>query len=190
MGSILVNEQEFISRYFKWVIDQAFATPQRQVMYEATLELLFDIPFTYYMVSDGNRAGDASVFRHYERAQLDKRRHKISSEWLDRWENAAPSILEVMVGICERWYQYYEIQPQYFFNQLFCNLGLQNYSGGILSPKRQLEVRHIVDRWMNRNFDANGHGSPFPLNPQRFNPDMRFTDVWGQMNAYALEHFQ
>jgi hypothetical protein len=186
-----VNEEDFINRYFKWVIDQAFATEQRQVMYHATLELLFEIPFTWYMVSDANRAGDASVFRHYERSELDKRKHKISPAWLDQWENdPRPSVLEVLVGICERWYQYYEYPTQFYFNQLFCNLGLQNYSGLVLSPKRQLEVREIIARWLNRNFDANGHGSPFPLNPQRFNPDMRFIDIWGQMNAYALEHFQ
>lgn len=185
-----MDEEEFINNYFKWVISQAFATEQKQMMYIGVLKLLFKIPFYYTNVSDSNRAGDASVFRHYERGQLKSKGNKINKDWLDKWENAMPSVLEVLVGICERWRQFYEYETQYYFSQLFHNLGLHIYRGEGLRLSQEEEIRRIIDRWMTRQIGPNGEGSPFPLNPDRFNPDMRHLDIWSQMNTYALEHFR
>lgn len=183
-----MDEHEFESRYFRWVIEQAFATEQSRTMYGGVLRVLYNTPFTWTMVSDANRAGDASVFRHYERAQQDRKRHKIPQEWLNMWENAAPSVLEVLVGICERWHQFYEYQTQYFFSQLFRNLGLHVYTGENLRISQEQQIRAILDRWLTRQFEPNGKGSPFPLRSP-FHLDMRDVDIWGQMNAYALENF-
>lgn len=187
-----MNQEQFISGYFKWVIGQAFAKEQSQYRYNGALVMLFNIPFYWLITSDANRAGDASVFRHYERAQLERHKHSIDSAWLDAWANANPSVLEVLVGIAERWHQFYEFEPPYFFTHLFRNLGLHVYQGPNLRVSQDEQIAKIVDRWLSRQFKPNGEGSPFPLKDNKFrnHPDMRLLDIWGQMNAYALENFE
>jgi hypothetical protein len=53
-------------------------------------------------------------------------------------------------------------------------------------------VRAKVDVWLSHQFEPNGHGSPFfcPSHLQFGIGDLRQADIWQQMNAYSLEHFQ
>lgn len=121
---------------------------------------------------------------------LEQEQHNIPSEFLDQWENSAPSVLEVFVGICERWYQFYEQPTQAYFAHLFHNMGFHIYRGENLRQSQIEAISWTVENWMARRIERNGEGSPFPLKQNRFKIDMRTTDIWGQMNAYSLEHFE
>jgi hypothetical protein len=185
-----MDENEFIENYYRWVVDQAFEGAPYKRMYDGVLRMMFNTPFYWTIMGDSNRAGDASVFRHYERGQVRGRKHGLNTDWLDMWENSAPSVLEVLVGICERWHQFYEFQTQWYFWQLFHNLGLNVFSSGGTTEWHETKIRQILDRWMSRQFGPNGEGSPFPVPPNKYGIDMRITDIWGQMNVYAREHFE
>lgn len=185
----MIDTDQFIDRYFTWLIEQAFRTKQKRSLHLGACRVLFDIPFYWTMELDADRAGDASVFRRYERHMLDQEKHNISAEWLDQWENAAPSVLEVFVGISERWYQFFEQPTQAYFIHLFYNMGFHIYRGEQLRPAQREAIVWTVDNWLARQIDRNGEGSPFPLKVNKFRVDMRTTDIWGQMNAYSHEHF-
>lgn len=48
-------------------------------------------------------------------------------------------------------------------------------------------IKDILDYWMNRNFEPDGYGSPFPLkNPLR---NQKNVQLWDQAIAYVGEHF-
>lgn len=181
--------QKFSHSYFSWLRDQAFHRKTQQLVYEGVLMTLYDIPFYWINLRDQDRAGDATVFRKYARHQLDQTQHDVPAEWLDRWEQSAPSVLEVMIGIAERWHQYFELPISFFFGHMFHNLRLQFFRGANLRPSEEEQVRTIIDNWLSRQIGPFGEGSPFPIS-QGFGPDMRTLDIWAQMNAYSFEHFQ
>lgn len=185
----MITIDQFIGRYYSWLKDEAFVTKQRQIMYGGVLDILFDIPFYWSMELDGNRADDASVFRRYERYRLDKTRHNVDPAWLDRWEQSTPSVLEVFIGICERWSQFFEKPNPFFFNHLFRNMGFYRFRGETLRSQEEEAVRWSLDNWMSHQIERNGDGSPFPLKYNRYQVDLRTSDIWGQMSAYSMEHF-
>lgn len=186
----MITTDQFVDRYYGWLKDQAFVTKQRQHMYEGVLSILFDIPFywTAAYISDSNRAGDAQVYRGYERHMLDQEKHNIDSDWLDQWECSAPSVLEVYIGISERWSQFFEKPTPYYFNHLFRNMGFHQFRGERLRPSEKEAVRWTADNWLARQIERNGDGSPFPIKSR--DVDMRTECIWTQMNAYSFEHFQ
>lgn len=184
----MIAIDNFLNRYYSGLVQQAFATKQRQAMYEGVLRVLYDIPFYSTFPLDENRAGDASVYRQYERYMQDKKAHGIPSEWLDAWENATPSVLEVLIAISERWSQTFLQPVPFYFNHLFRNLGCHNFRGANLRPSEVEAIRWTVDNWLNRQIERNGDGSPFPVKSK--DVDMRMLDIWKQMNAYSYENFQ
>lgn len=186
----MISADLFQRRYFHWLKQQAFATRQRQDLYSGVMETLYDIPFYWDMDLDGDRAADATAYRKYERYVLDQEPHSLSKDWLDRWEQATPSVLEVLVAIAERWSQYYDKPIPFFFNHLFRNMGLQQFRGLKLRHTEEEAIRWAMDNWMNRQIERNGEGSPFPIRWRHDSVDMRELDIWSQMSAYSRDHFQ
>lgn len=191
----MINGEVFIDRYFSWLMEEAFPNNTERGMYVGVCLLLFDIPFYWQSehVKDENRAGDASCYRHYERHMVDQEQHNISSDWLDQWENATPSVLEVMVGIAERWSTFFDTRPTpyYFSRHLFRNMGFSQFRGRTLRKSETDAVRWLVDNWLSRQIGFDGTGSPFPITKiDHFTQHMREVDIWDQMNAYSYEHFQ
>ena len=184
----MIDREGFDNRYFGWLMDQAFASITEKEMYEGVCRVLYDIPYYWIMVLDENRAEDASGYRRFERHQLDQEKHNVDAWWLDQWENAAPSVFEVLVGIAERWSSYFDHHTtSYFFSRhLFRNMGFHQFRGGLRATEAE-SVRLLIDNWLSRQIETNGDGSPFPLNHN--DVDMRTIDIWGQMNAYAGQNF-
>lgn len=182
--------------YFDWLRSEAFSKVSERREYEGVLRLIHDIPFYYTIWSDSNRAGDALAFRQSEFLGFQDNLAGIDQVWLGQWATAAPTVLEVLLGISRRWSFYFEGPIQFYFWHLFHNLRLDRYPGRALSGVSQDAVRIRVDDWLSRQFDPNGDRSPFPV--QQNNAvqhaldivDMRKVDIWGQMNAYSAEHFQ
>jgi hypothetical protein len=158
-------------------------------MYGGVLRVLFDIPFYWTIVRDDDRAGDASVYRRYEAWQLESEPNTVNPEWLANWVQSTPSVLEVLVGIAERWSQFFEKPVPYYFNHLYRNMGFHMYRGAHLRPSEEEAVRWTVDNWLNRRIEYNGEGSPFPIRANRGTIDMRLIPIWEQMNAYSRQHF-
>lgn len=179
-----------VETYFDWLKSEAFTTASERREYEGVLRQLHDIPFYWTIVSDDNRAGDALSFRQYEFLEFQEGLDGLDQIVLGQWATAAPSVLEVLLGIARRWAFYFGGEVPFYFGHLFHNMGFDRYPGRNLTGNTNDRLRVKVDRWMSRQFEANGHGSPFPLH-QLFDPvDMRSIDIWGQMNAYSAEHFQ
>jgi hypothetical protein len=176
--------------YFRFLKQETFLLPSHSKAYEPVLRILHDIPFYWLIHSDDNRVGDALAYRQSEFLDnVDTR--QMDQVALGQWAMAAPSVLEVMIGMAHRWCFYFGAQSvAFYFGHMFRNMGFATFEGA-LHHAQQEEVRRRIDVWLTRNFYPNGHGSPFPLNAG-FNDcvDQRQVDMWAQMNAYSAEHFQ
>lgn len=178
--------------YFDWLRSDAFSARVNRREYEGLLRLLHDIPFYWTIWSDENRAGDAMAFRQYEFLKFQSDLETLDQVWLGQWATAAPTVLEVMLGMCRRWGFYFEHSIAYYFGHMFRNMEFDRYPGRTLSTGSQEAIRTRVDDWLSRQFQPDGKGSPFPVNDQRALDivDMRKVEIWAQMNAYSFEHFQ
>ena len=187
MDTVLVED------YFNWLRAEAFNAHEPRRTYEGVLRELHDIPFYWTLVSDDNRVGDALAFRQHEFLAFYEGTEDMDQLILGQWATAAPSVLEVMMGIARRWSFYFDGEASPYFQHQFNNMHFNHYPGRVLSTDSRNDVRHRADVWMSRNFNPDGVGSPFPLNHMMFSqpiPDQRGVDIWGQMNAYSALHFQ
>lgn len=178
--------------YFNWLKSETFLLKGEQREYEGVLRLLHDIPFVWIIHSDDNRAGDAITFRQYEFLDMLVIPNDVNQVALGQWATAAPSVLEVLLACARRWVYYYGDQSvPFYFGHMFRGLDLNLYVGRQLNTHQQQDIRQIIDIWLNRQFQPNGVGSPWPLqgNWTRYEDQTRI-DMWGQMNAYSVEHFQ
>lgn len=178
--------------YFNWLKSETFITASEQRHFEGVLRVLHDIPFTWLLQSDDNRAGDARSFRQADFLDCLELSNDTDMVKLGQWATAAPSVLEVLLACARRW-AYYFGGPSvpYYFNIMFTNMGFRTLPGRHLNMDDQHLVREAVDTWLMRRFLPSGLGSPWPLNQLPHAVlDQRSTDMWGQMNAYSAEHFQ
>jgi len=178
--------------YFDWLKSDAFSNRVNRREYEGVLRVMHDIPFYWTIWSDSNRAGDALSFRQSDFLGFQGDLEGLDQVWLGNWATAAPSTLEVLLGMARRWNAYFQGSMPYYFGHFFRNLELDRYSGRVLTGASQEAVRQRLDNWMSRQFQPNGQGSPFPITNLRALDivDMRKLEIWSQMNAYSAEHFQ
>lgn len=182
--------------YYDWLKSECFSIASERREYDGVLRVLHEIPFYWSIWSDENRVGDALTYRQSEFLGYQRDLDSLDQVWLNNWAQAAPSVLEVLLGICRRWNFYFEGQVAYYFGHLFLNMGFDKFPGRVISSQSEDVIRGICDMWMQRRFNPDGRGSPFPLDRRlKFDHniqglDMTQVDIWGQMNAYSLEHFQ
>lgn len=178
--------------YFDWLRSEAFSSITKARKYEGLLRELHDIPFYWTIWSDENRAGDALSFRQYEFLSFQRDLDTLDQIWLGQWATAAPTVLEVLLGIARRWAYYFDGDVQTYFGHLFRNMEFDRYPGRVLTGETRQAIRDRVDEWLSRQFQPDGRGSPFPVDKStRLDIlDMRKVEIWGQMNAYSAEHFQ
>lgn len=176
--------------YFDWLRRDAFSEVSERREYEGILRVLHDIPFYWIIWSDENRAGDALSYRLNDFLSTQHDLDSLDQHWLHDWGEATPSMLEVLLGMARRWNLYFEGSVPYYFGHMFHNMKFDRIPGRSLTSGTQKKVHEMCDCWMSRQFEANGDGSPFPIQHALQVVDMRTVDIWGQMNAYSAEHFQ
>ena len=93
--------------YFAWLRSEAFSIPSERREYQGVLRELHDIPFYWTLVSDDNRVGDALEYRQYEFLRFYESANDIDQVILGQWATAAPSVLEVLLGMARRWTFYF-----------------------------------------------------------------------------------
>jgi len=182
--------------YFDWLKSEAFSLQGERQAYEGVLRELHDIPFVWTIWSDSNRAGDALSFRQSNFLGYQQDLGRLDQQWLNKWAQEAPSVLEVLLGMARRWAYYFGTgdgsETAFYFAHLFLNMGFDHFPGKTLPSQAKAALREKVDIWLSRQFNPDGTGSPFPLQRDIALDvvDMRQIDMWAQMNAFSAQHFQ
>lgn len=172
---------ENLMDYFSWLLGNLDIVPGSDGLYEEYYEVLlelFSIEFRYVIEKDFNRVSDALMLR--KRFENDLRREV-------EWHNNC-SVLEILIGLSRRLSEDVlgdendENLKKHWFWTWFYNLGLMNFGGRNFN---KIEVVGRVSLWMNRDFEYDGLGSPFPL----VDPpcDQRECEIWKQVMLYLAE---
>ena len=170
---------ESLSAYYRWLIGLVGCENGRFSGANKLLKQLFNIDFCYNILPDRNRVGDGLYLRETWNFETG------NNEEIDR----PCSVLEVLIGLSKRIAQDVIGDPdgtgltEKIFWRFAGNLGLCEYLGNRYDKN---EVIFLIEKWMERDFDYDGEGSPFPL---RFpNEDQRECEIWQQVMNYLAEN--
>ena len=168
--------------YYQWILDKIRGYAEPYFNYSLLLCELHSIEFTYGIMNDENRAIDGVNLRH---------------EYMDEqnvpdifYHDSPCSVLEMMVGLAVRVDREIMRQPgadnsyQWFW-MMIDNLDLSRCTDEHFSSEY---VRQQIGKWLGREFQRNGVGSPFPLKIKNCQ-DQRKQTIWAQMCGYLSENF-
>ena len=163
------------NEYFLWLlkrVDVGYVNIRR---YVNLLEYLYEYDYTWVLPLDGNLASNGLDLRYEFNPDMDL--------------GVKPcSVLEMLVSLSWSWdrditYDYSEgDRSGLWFWVMVENLGL------LECPDDEYEIDKKLDIWLNRKFDYDGKGSPFPLDdPKR---DQRKIIIWLQVNDFVMEKIE
>jgi hypothetical protein len=160
--------------YFNWLCAKVLE-PRSSVYYDLLI-MLHKTEFVWVIPADRHRAEDGLELR------IDFLR-EIDNETNEYWLNEPCSMLEFLISFAKR----AEFQTEYSLKKWFWifieNLKLNEFTR--ISSKDISEIEEILDRFIWRDFDAQGNGGLFPLiTPQK---NQRDTEVWYQFFEYIDE---
>lgn len=173
---------ELWDNYLQYLIWRCGLEKERKL--SCLFETLHNIEFTYILGRDDNREEDGVDLREDYKVPscFDA---DIEEAFYAHW----CSVLEMMVALSIRVDKEYigdpaEEHPEAFFMEMIKNLGLDRMVNG---RYREEDVNHIIYRWLDRKFDRDGRGSPFPLKHNI--RDQRKLEIWDQMISYIGENY-
>lgn len=157
---------------------------QKQTRYSELFMFLHNVEFTYLLRRDQNREEDGLYLREdfippeeYSENNL----NMFGAHWC--------SVLEVLIALALRVDREYigdpsEPHPERFLMEMLKNLGLTRFQDGRFV---QSGAAKVLQRWMDRVFERDGRGSPFPV---KHDPrDQRRLEISDQMISYINENY-
>ena len=173
-------QEEIEAGYFEWmfglVCDGRFAENNS---FLKLLTYLHNVEFTCKIKNDADRANDGVGLR-YRYARLKEDYNQIM-EALQK----PCSVFEMMVALAIRCEETIMTDPQIgdrtgqWFWRMIVNLGLGSMSDNRFDER---EVKDIVEKFLNREYEADGRGGLFTINACQ--DDLRKIDIWCQMLWY------
>jgi len=182
-----MSKTKLIDKYFDWLCNLVgSAFPHRGFTYHKLLLCLFHIDFTYSIPLDENRANDGVNLRYHFGKDYDIDIHEIAY-YLD---NRPCSVLEMMVALAVRCEEAIMEDPKegdrtglWFWNMII-NLELDSFDDSLFN---EYQVRKIVDRFLNRQYEPSGKGGLFYVDDPYH--DLRHINIWYQMMWYLDKYY-
>ena len=171
------------TEYFDWMYN--LVCYNETTSYRRLLLKLHDIPFTYMIQRDKNRATDGVSLRFHFCDEND-----IPLEVLNHVLGNKPcSVLEMMVALARRIEESIMADPGIgnrtglWFFEMLSSLHLILMDDSAYDEK---EVERAINLLLSRGYSYNGDGGLFTLRRPLF--DMRRMEIWYQMNGYLNEY--
>lgn len=159
--------------YFDWLYHEAFDSSR----YYDMMRDLHEIPFTWTVESDKNRAADG----------ISMRRSYLFEEGRSRenyyWPDEDCTFFEMLVGLANKFGMLLDKTLSSAVSHLIRNTDLEALNENGYTPR---ELRAVVNFIMDREYDDDGHGGFFPLDDAP--NDQRRVELLYQMNYYILEY--
>ena len=178
----LDTETMYFGGYYDWLCE---IINVKENLYDILIHELYSIDFLWKLPLDSDRNYDGLILRDEY--------YSYQSEPND---NKRCSVLEVLIALSRKMDYILDDddrgdRTRIWFWEMIDNLDLMKFTDDRICDMfgsgwaTTNEIHKIIDIWMNRNFEYNGKGSPFPLdNPLE---DQRNLDLIRQLNAYILE---
>lgn len=186
LGMILCSDLEagrspMVDGFTLW-LSHWVCTEEEVVAYSKLLTRLNTFPFIAVMERDRDRIMDAEEqrdeFASYTNQTLSF--------------NSGPSVLEVLVALARKLNDiigYETSSPERWFWYMIYSLGLQSFRDDRCDNEALNDIRVILNRFVNRDYDSDGDGGCcyFPCGK-----DLRKVDIWYQWMWYlnSLEEFK
>ena len=176
--------------YLEWLMDQMQIDRDGPEGYEKLCGVLMDIPFSWSIAMDSNRADEGRQLRG---EWMGDSGDTLKLRGVPDWTCTMMELLCVMA----RKLQYetllsdYEAGIRKWFMELLSNIGLDEYINEAFDEdydQFDAETRATVDAVIFRQYGWDGEGGLFPLMyPQR---DQRRIELTDQMNDYLEENYE
>lgn len=171
--------------YFEWLC--SFVCDEKEKRsYERMLRHLFETQFTYIIDMDANRISDGIDLRYRFGRELGERDSAIASQ-LDIYPC---NVLEVLIALSLRIENVMDNpnignRTKHWFWMMLDNLSL---SGMFDYFYDENHVNEALEIFMNRKYQSDGSGGGLVVirNPRM---DMRFVEIWDQVNWYLSENY-
>jgi len=173
------------SNYIYYLLVEKLGYGDEYFDYLELWRLLLRREFIFINSMDENRAIDG----------IDLRREYLSSHpgnglMIDAEDPC--SVLEMMVALSLR--IEYDIMgeigkecPYRWMNIMISNLHLDDFKDERIYSGWKSDANYILDRWMLKDYSANGEGSAFPL--EKYDKNQKKMVIWSQMSEYLNENF-
>lgn len=174
-----------MNRYYVWLLDKINSLYFRVTQYNRLLSFLYSIDFRYTVAMDQNREMDGVALRD----QFQQDHPEIPMDLALAQKPC--SVLEVLIALADRCENDIMQNAEYgnrtglWFAIMISNLGLDSM---VDFNFNQHNCEAIINRFLDRGYSYNGHGSIFELDSPR--KDLRKTDLWYQMCWYLDENFE
>lgn len=173
-----MTQDDVVNEYFEWLVGITCAD-REIVSYRKLLTYLHQTEFIFSMPMDSNRAADGVDLRY-------RFAHGYLGDDDAEYCITGPcSVLEMMLALAIRCEENIMDDPtmgdrtaQWFW-VMIGSLGL----GGMYDTNFDIcEVEHIVNRFLDRDYEPNGSGGLFTV--KNFDYDMRTIEIWHQLCEY------
>jgi len=171
--------------YFKWLCS-CVCNDKEAELYENVLMHLFKTPFTYILEMDANRVSDGIDLRYRFGRELGFKDPIIASQ-LDIYPC---NVLEVLVALSLRIETVMDNpelgnRTKKWFWLMMDNLSL---TGMVNERYNEDYVDEVLNIFMERKYNSDGsNGGLVVLKRPRF--DLRFVEIWEQVNWYLSENY-
>lgn len=173
--------QKIWAEYGDWLVKVRISFIRRG--YSKLLYFLHQVPFTWIIKKDENRASDGKALRYDYLKDM-----HLNNYSLNYFEDC--SVLEMLVALAIRadseWVgDIFEDRPDRFLWIMLSNLGLNNETNSKIDYQK---VSKIIYVWLNREYTCQGKGGLFPL--KHTNYDQRTIEIWDQLIEYINENYK
>lgn len=171
-------------RYFYWLYNKVCSIREKnpEENFLGMLEVMYGVPFEWYVPNDDNRAEDGIDLR-YE--YLDE-----ESSGTETFLSSDCSMLEMFIGMARRISFELGLATDICFWVLMENLNLtgKQFSDAFFSDAEANIVHDAMITINSRTYDYDGTGGLFPI----FDPreDQRKVELWYQMSAFLTERYE
>lgn len=169
-------EEQYIYWLYRQVASVRARNPTRT--FWSLIRLLHQKDFDWSIPNDDNRVEDGRDLR-YEFAS------EYNLELSQNWINQKCSMLEMLIALSRRLSFEAEGLPAGWFWELLKNIGLDDYNDNYIRGCDTQLIVYALNRVVDREYEADGHGGLFPLNDSR--EDQREIEIWNQASLYLME---
>jgi hypothetical protein len=168
--------------YFEWLYKEAVGAtrdPNPARSFWMLARQLYEIPFTWSVPNDDNRAEDGKCLR--DEFVMETHIQDVDQDWMD----LDCSMLEMLIALSRRASFESSGETGDWFWHILRNLQIDRYSDLRYNTGVKADVNRVVERIIYRKYERNGDGGLFPL--RNATKDQRKAELLEQMSLYLLE---
>lgn len=164
--------------YFNWLYSKVASVdvPTPSLTYVKLLRILHSVEFVWLLSGDDNRKEDGLEIRHEFLMQS-------RMEQDPSWTLLGCSMLEMLIAFSRRAEWVSDISARDWFWIFLTHLRLDELNDA--QEEFENYVKEILQIFIWRTYDRNGHGGLFPLHDT--NNDQRHIEIWYQFCEWMVE---